>query len=165
MKNPNILSFDPGLANTGWSVVNRKKHSDLEFTVDASGMILTKSECPLGDRLKSIHDRILEIIKIHRPDIIAIEAVFFNKNVTSCLSTAKVIAIIEYIAACKQIRTLILTPQQVKASVGNSKATKAQMQKVLSKMVGFELKNPHITDAIGCGIAAILKATTLKEKR
>ena len=156
-KSNRILSFDPGLANTGWSVVNRNK--DNRFAVVDCGLIVTSSDCLLGDRLQSLHNRILEIIQQHTPDTIAMEAVFFNKNVTSCLGTAQVIAIIELIAAKHRLDTLTLTPQQVKASCGNSKASKNQMRVVLSKLVNMKLENPHITDAIGCGIAGILKTS------
>lgn len=158
-KSRRILAFDPGLANTGWSVIKRNK--DNRFVVVDCGLIVTSSDCLLGDRLQSLHNRILEIIQLHAPDAIAIEAVFFNKNVTSCLGTAQVIAIIELIAAKNRLETLTLTPQQVKASCGNSKASKAQMPVVLSKLVHMKLENQHITDAIGCGIAGILKTSPL----
>ena len=126
------------------------------------GLIVTSADCLLGDRLQSLHARIQEIIRQYTPDTIAIEAVFFNKNVTSCLGTAQVIAIVELIAAKNRLETLTLTPQQVKASCGNSRASKRQMRVVLSKLVNMTLENQHITDAIGCGIAGILKQGATK---
>ena len=77
-----VVGFDPGLANTGFSVVE-KKSNDF-FLIDA-GVINPKVKDPLELRIHTIFNESLKIIKKFHPNYVAIENVFFGKNVQSAI--------------------------------------------------------------------------------
>jgi len=156
MNRKQVLAFDPGIGNTGWALVQRSPHS--KFIVNEAGIIKTKTTQPIGERLATIHQHVTDLVRNNPPDLLAMEAVFFNKNVTSCISTGQVIAMIEFAAYQSSIDTLTIRPQLVKAAVtGATNATKKQVLKYVNRLTKAEIKNPHIADAVACGIAALLR--------
>ena len=97
MQNPNsiVLGIDPGISNTGWAVV---KHAAGKYRYVDSCVILTHAHAPIGKRLDMHYTRIRELLTEHSPDMVSIESVFFNRNISSCISTASVIAVVELAA-------------------------------------------------------------------
>ena len=87
MLNPNsiVLGVDPGIHSTGWAVV---KHTAGKYCHVDSGVILTHAHAPIGKRLDTHYTRIRELLTEHSPDLVSIEAIFFNRNISSCISTA-----------------------------------------------------------------------------
>ena len=98
-KSKRVLGIDPGLANTGWGVVHR---SGQKYQLIEKGTIRTKSSDEQPHRLEIIYAGVSELLRKHTPDMVNIEAVFFNRNVKSCISTASVIAVVEL--ACRHLR-------------------------------------------------------------
>lgn len=148
------LGIDPGLANCGWAVVHRgvSKHKFV-----ASGCLHTPKSETLGSRLLSIYAGIRQILTEHAPELVCIEAVFFNKNVTSCISTASVIAIIELASAQVGILCLQVKPQTVKSAAGlGGRASKSNVQKMMGKLLGEDICNNHEADAAAAAIAGLL---------
>ena len=92
-----ILGIDPGLANCGWSVVARNRSG--KYVLMDSGCIVTASSTGESERLLYIYKQITELLRVHVPNCVAIERVFHNKNVSSSLTTAQTIGIIELAAA------------------------------------------------------------------
>ena len=149
------LGIDPGLANCGWSVVGRKKSGQFHH-IDA-GVIRTESSACDAVRYASLYNAVNALISEHTPDVLSIESVYFNKNVSSCLSTASVIGVILLSAELSQLPSIQVRPQSVKAAVtGVGRASKAQVQKMVSKLLRVDIENAHACDAAAAAIAGLL---------
>lgn len=154
-KSKRALGIDPGLANCGWAVVGRNRKG--KFVLLESGTIQTGKEKPESARLLEIYQQISERIFTSSPNIVVVERVFFNENVTSCLTTSGVAALCLLAAEQAGIETQASTPQQVKSAVtGTGKASKEQVQRMVATLTGQELKNAHAADAAACAIAGLL---------
>ena len=163
------LGIDPGIAKTGYAIVVRTagsykvlesgcvKTAKAPHTVTVSGDFCSASD-PTPRRLNEIWKGISEVVYRHQLDldIIAIESVFYNKNVTSAMRTAGVIGILELLGEQSQIRSLTVTPQQVKAAVRIATAEKTQVQRLIQKITGEKTITHHTADAIAAGIAGLL---------
>lgn len=147
-----VLGIDPGTAVTGYGVVrgNGAAHSLIEC-----GVIRTHARAPLGQRLKEIHDGVVEIIRRHKPDVVAVEDVFYAKNVRTTVVLGHARGVILLASQQSDIRIEELPPASIKkAIVGNGNATKEQVQFMLTRLL--RLKNaPQPADASD-GVAAAL---------
>lgn len=149
------LGIDPGLANTGWAVVSRKKSGG--FVHLASGVIRTEAEACDAVRYATIYNAVNQLIGEHAPDVLSIESVYFNKNVSSCLSTSSVIGVVLLAAHLTEIPSRQVRPQSVKAAVtGVGRASKTQVKRMVSKLLGVDLSNRHACDAAAVAMAGLL---------
>ncbi|KKQ31486.1 MAG: Crossover junction endodeoxyribonuclease RuvC [Candidatus Shapirobacteria bacterium GW2011_GWF2_37_20] len=82
-----VLGIDPGLENTGWGVVENNKLVEC-------GVILTTNKDKSEDRLEKIFEEIQKIIKKYKVDEVAMESLFFAKNVRSAMTVAEAIGVI-----------------------------------------------------------------------
>lgn len=155
------LGIDPGIANTGYAIVVR---TAAKFKVIESGCIKTNAADPTPQRLNTIFKAVSKVVYRHITgiDIIAIESVFYNRNISSAMRTAGVIGILQLLGEQAQIRSLTVTPQQVKAAVGIPKADKKQVQRLVHKITGAKEVNHHTADAIGAGIAGLLESQKIR---
>ncbi len=108
------LGLDPGIGNCGYALVQRLPS---RYQLLHSGVIFTSPRALLGYCLDTHYATIRELLTEHSPDLVSIEAVFFNKNISSCLSTASVIAIAELASVQAHIVAIQIKPQTVKAAV------------------------------------------------
>ncbi len=139
-----ILGFDPGYGRLGFGVIDvtRGKATAVTF-----GVITTKAGEKQGKRLLEINDDAESLIKAHQPDVIAIEELFFAKNVTTALKVAEVRGILLYLAAKYGISVQEVKPVEVKmALTGYGKADKRQMQDMVKAVFGLS-KIPKPDDA------------------
>ena len=153
-----ILGIDPGRANCGWLVVARNRSR--KYVLMDTGCIVTASSTGESERLRvnGIYKQITELLHVHVPNCVAIERVFHNKNVSSSLTTAQTIGIIELAAAQGSLDVLMFTPQQVKSSVcGHGGVDKAAVQKFASRLTGVSIKNAHAADSVAVAIAGHLR--------
>lgn len=154
-KSVRCLGIDPGLANCGWSVVNRKKSGGFQHL--ASGVIRTESNACEAVRYATIYNAVNALIGEYTPDILSIESVYFNKNVSSCLSTSSVIGVVLLASHLTEIPSLQVRPQAVKAAVcGVGRASKAQVKRMISKLLSDDISNRHACDAAAVAIAGLL---------
>lgn len=154
------LGIDPGLANTGWAVISRKKSGGFQHL--ASGVIRTESSACEAVRYATIYNAVNALIGEHTPDVLSIESVYFNKNVSSCLSTASVIGVVLLSAELSQLPSIQVRPQSVKAAVcGVGRASKAQVQKMVAKLLGVEIRNAHASDAAAVAMAGLLQSASV----
>ena len=131
-----ILGIDPGTATTGFAVVQKegRKFSVLEY-----GCILTKAGTDPGARLVKIEDSLTKIIEKHQPDEVAVEKLFFLKNLKTGIEVAQARGVIIFSLAKAGIKTFGYTPLEVKSSVtGYGQATKLQVQKMVKQILGLE---------------------------
>jgi len=147
-----VLGIDPGTAVTGYGVVrgDGAAHSLVEC-----GVIRTQSRAPLGQRLKEIHDGVAEIIQRHKPDMVAVEDVFYAKNVRTTVVLGHARGVILLACEQHQIRIEEIAPASIKkAIVGTGGATKEQVQFMLTRLLRLK-SAPQPADAAD-GVAAAL---------
>lgn len=150
-----VIGIDPGIASAGWAIV--KRLPDRYELVD-SGLVKTTAKTPLGKRLLTHFTQIQTLLEIHRPDLVCIEAVFHNRNISSSISTAGVIGVVELACALAGVPTLQVQPQFAKASVlGIGQASKETVIRSVNKLLGAKLRSSHVADAVGCAVAGHLK--------
>lgn len=158
------LGIDPGLANTGWSIVSRNRRG--EFRVIDSGCIETVNTESEAKRVHHIYGRLINIINDNRDklNLMAVERVFFNNNPSSCLSTAGVGYICILAAAQFDVPHVFYRPQEVKSAVGcGHKADKRTVSKFVSKITGADINNWHVADATATAIAGLLEYRSPRE--
>ncbi|PKM62780.1 MAG: crossover junction endodeoxyribonuclease RuvC [Firmicutes bacterium HGW-Firmicutes-21] len=147
-----ILGIDPGIATIGYGVItaDNGRFSAIEY-----GAIITKPNQLLESRLMQIYDRITDIIIRHNPDCVAIEELFFNKNVKTAVDVCHGRGVILLAAKKQSVDIYEYTPLQIKSSVvGYGRAEKQQiiyMTKLLLKLEK-EPKPDDTADALAVAI-------------
>ena len=157
-----VLGIDPGIANAGWALLERHPTT---YELIECGLISTPSKTQLGKRLKTHFLKIQYLLDTHRPDLVAIEAVYHNRNISSSISTGQVIGIVELASEMQDIPILQIQPQFVKASVvGCNEASKDAVIAAVNRMLRTKVKGSHIADAVACAVAGHLKFPTLTQQ-
>ena len=150
-----ILGIDPGLASTGWGVLDS---ADGKIVHIDHGIIKTKADCPRADRLFFILQEIRSILEKYQPTDAAVEILFFGKNVTSAIPVAEARGVISAAVAERGIPLHEITPNTIKKGVvGSVSADKKQVQQMVKIILGLEeLPKPdHAADALAAGICAV----------
>jgi crossover junction endodeoxyribonuclease RuvC len=153
-----VLGIDPGTAITGWGAV-RKQGDDL-ILVDY-GTVNTSKDILLPQRLQTIHRELGEIISQHRPDAVAVETLFFSKNVKTALSVGQARGVALLAVAEAGIPFHEYTPLEVKQSVvGYGRATKDQVQQLVKMLLRLDFvpQPDDAADAIAVAICHIHSA-------
>ena len=148
------LGIDPGIGNTGWAVVAKSKRG--QYTLIDSGVSQTSAKLSDGRRLAAHEACFYGVLDKHSPDFIAVEAVYFNKNISSCLKTAKVIGIAEVVAHHAEIESVQVQPQLVKSAVGIPGSDKAGVLRHVNLLLNVDITNHHEADAAAVAVAGFL---------
>ena len=137
-----ILGIDPGLARTGYAVLETKNN---KIKTIVYGCFVTQAKSPLERRLLQIYSDITKIIKKHKPEKMAIEQLFFGKNVKSALLVGQARGLAFLAAAQGKIPIYEFTPPQIKQGLTDyGNADKSQIQKMLK--IILNLKNVPTPD-------------------
>lgn len=147
-----ILGIDPGLANTGWGVIERKGP---RCTPVAYGCITTRASEPLAARLAAIHDEVRAVIERYRPEECAVESIFFGTNAKSAFATGQARGVALLATAEREVALAEYSPVQVKSVVvGSGKADKRQVTYMVRTLLGFDHdpKPDHAADALAVAI-------------
>jgi crossover junction endodeoxyribonuclease RuvC len=158
-----IIGVDPGLASTGWGVLESSR-GRLRYI--AHGCIETPPEPPRGERLVSIYKAFLKILKTYEPAEAAMENLYFGKNISSAMTVAEARGVLLMALYGRGLPVQELTPNAIKqAVVGVSRADKNQMQEMVRFILGLpEIPRPdHAADALGAAICAAHNAMPAKE--
>ena len=154
------MGIDPGVANTGFGVV--RVAGGAMSAVDG-GVIESPADLEPAGRLARIHSALSELIAWHEPAALALEDIYFGKNVRSALGVGQARGVVMLAAAERDIPCFDYTPQAVKMAVcGSGAAAKAQVQ----RMVGTLLHLPappasdHAADALAVAICHASHAPT-----
>ena len=150
-----ILGIDPGLENTGWGVVEDNRLIDC-------GVILTDKKDKSEDRLEIIFEELQKIIKKYKVTVVAMESLFFAKNVRSAMAVAQAIGVIKVAAKNLGKEVFEYTPLQIKmALVGYGRAEKEQVEIMVRDTLGLEepITPGHASDAVA---AALTHGFTMK---
>ena len=151
------IGFDPGTARLGFGVIE----SDPEPHALDFGVIVTGPELPMAERLLTIHGAVGELIERHEPDTIAVELLFFARNVTTAMTVGQARGVILLAAAERGIAVAEYAPSEVKqAIVGYGKADKRQIQEMVRVILGLEgLPSPDdAADALAIAICHVQTA-------
>jgi len=150
-----ILGIDPGLSNTGYGLIkyDKKKIELIDY-----GCVLTYKKDTFSLRIKKIYYKIKELIEKYNPHEVAIEEIFFNKNVRSALTVSKVHGMVAITVALAGLELYEYTPLQIKqATVGNGRAEKHQVQSMVKILLNLsEIPQPdHAADALAAAICHV----------
>ena len=146
-----ILGIDPGTKTTGYGVVERGGRGLFHR---AHGEISMKRGQPLSACLKQIYDQLIEIMKEVEPDAVALEDIFYGKNVKSLVKLAQARGVVILAASHSDIPLYEYTPLEVKkATVGYGRAEKEQVQHMVRAILALqETPPPDASDALAIAI-------------
>jgi crossover junction endodeoxyribonuclease RuvC len=147
-----IIGIDPGIAIVGYSVLSRK--GNLLDPIDY-GCIETPAGMPVPRRLKEVYDACKHLFLLHQPDVVAIEKLFFNRNVTNAFIVSAARGVIMLAAEESDIFITEYTPLQVKMAVtGFGQAEKSQVQKMVQRLLSLPKvpKPDDVADALAIAI-------------
>lgn len=151
-----ILGIDPGLGIVGYGIVDSEKG---ESKVVDYGVIRTAKEKTVPQRLIQIYDTLNELLDKYKPDCVAVEELFFLKNITTGISVAEARGVI--LLACKQYlgdNLFEYTPMQIKmALTGYGRAEKAQIQYMVKNILKLKAlpKPDDAADALAVAITHV----------
>ena len=157
-----ILGIDPGIGRCGWGVLDI---NGPKLMAKGYGCIETSSKKNTPERLKEIYSEVTEIIKVHKPDALSIEELFFNTNAKTAFIVGQARGVILLAAAEKNIPIFIYTPLQVKMGLtGYGRAEKSQVGKMVKTLLLLnEIPKPDdAADALAVAIAHAFSRKTLK---
>lgn len=147
-----IIGVDPGLAIIGFGVID-KQGSQIKPV--QYGSIQTEAGLPVPLRLKQIYEAMQHLLDTYRPDEMAVEKLFFNRNVTTAFTVGQARGVILLAAELAGIPVYEYTPMQVKQAVtGYGGADKKQIQEMVKILMSLrEVPKPDDTaDALGIAI-------------
>ena len=151
-----ILGIDPGFERLGIAVLEKNK-ADRKERILFSECFKTEARLPFSERLNLIGGRIRNVIKDHKPDILAIETLFLNTNQKTVMRVAEARGVVIYEAAHAGLRIFEASPPQIKvATTGYGKADKAQIIKMVKMLIDVDekKKSDDELDAIAIALTA-----------
>ena len=150
-----ILGIDPGFGRMGFGVLS----------VDVSvirlvdyGVITTSSTETFEERLVQIAEDVRVLLKKHKPQLVAIEKLFFGKSSTTAMCVAEVRGVVKLLCAEKNIQIVEFGPAQIKkATTGDGNAPKKGMQKMVQHLLGLKsIPRPDdAADALAVALTAV----------
>lgn len=152
MENLLIIGIDPGLAATGFGIIEQKEQI---LKVIDYGCIKTNTDQKMQERLGIIFNGILKILEKYSPREAAVEEVFFQKNPKSIISLSHARGVILLAFEEKKIPVSEYSPLEIKSSIcGYGRADKQQVQKMVKTILNLEkIPTPnHAADAISIAV-------------
>jgi crossover junction endodeoxyribonuclease RuvC len=149
-----ILGIDPGIADTGWGIIEKSKSGELKCI--GYGSIQTSAKLSLSERLIILNDNLNKIIKKYKPSIAGVEELFFYKNVKTALIVGHARGVILLNIKNNNLDLKEFTPLQVKQAVSTyGRANKLQVQKMVKMILNLkEVPKPDdAADALAVAIA------------
>ena len=163
-----ILGIDPGFGRVGYGVIEQSKNSSASAPVQsggagndwralAYGCIETSAKKSFVDRLAEIHAELKRLIKEYQPTRVAVEELFFFKNVKTAIEVGQARGVILLTAVESGLPVDEFTPLQVKqAMTGYGRADKNQMQTLVALLLGIKdkIKSDDAADALAVALCA-----------
>ena len=147
-----ILGIDPGLAIVGWGVID---FSGNKFRTLNYGSIQTPAGMPTEERLVAIYNELQAIINKYKPEVMAVEELFWNTNQTTGIRVSQARGVILLCATQNNVKIAEYTPLQVKqAVVGYGRAEKKQVITMVTMLLGLSAppKPDDTADALAIAI-------------
>lgn len=146
------MGIDPGVANTGFGVV---RVAGSRMTAIDGGTIEVAAGVPAEQRLRAIHQSLVELIDWHSPESVALESLYFGRNVRSAMAVGQARGVIMLAAASRELGCFDYTPQSVKLAVcGSGSAAKDQVKHMVGVLLGLPVGPPsdHAADALAVAV-------------
>ena len=147
-----ILGIDPGYAITGYAIIDYKEQ---KYKVLDYGLIKTRAKSYFPDRLLVIEESLEKLIGQFKPDVMAIEELFFSRNTTTAMGTAQARGVAVVTGSRHKMPVFEYTPKQIKLAVtGYGLAEKAQVQEMVKVLLSLEKipKPDDVADAIAVAL-------------
>ena len=157
-----ILGIDPGFARVGWGVLEVQNS---ESRIQNYGCVETSKNTDSQDRLVSVYKEVCALIKKYKPDVLAIEELFFTNNAKTAFKVGEARGVIILAGALQKISVVSYTPLQVKIAVtGYGSAEKSQVGRMIKAIL--KLKDmPKLDDTTDAIAVALTHAFTNKKLR
>ena len=156
-----VLGIDPGIANTGWGVVD---FVGQKFQPVCYGVIKTLTSDTLEKRISIIAESVKQIAARYDVKHIAMEDIYFAKNEASAIGVAKVIGAVTYAAYGQGLGISMFTPLQIKTAItGYGRAEKKQVQEMCRLLLKLDAipRPDHAADALAAAVCFCnMNATT-----
>ena len=147
-----VLGVDPGAGTTGYGVIARNGGS---FSLLECGVVRTDPASPLPKRLREIYEGVSEVLARHKADVVAVEGVFYGKNVRTTVILGHARGAILLAATMRDLPVAEYSPAEIKnAVVGTGRATKEQVQFMIQRLL--RLKEPPRPADAADGVAVAL---------
>ena len=156
-----ILGIDPGYGITGFGLVDAQRG---QFQLLRCGAITTPAGMDFSARLEIIYEDMRQLLEVAKPDVVAIEELFFGQNVTTGIGVAQSRGVILLAIRQAGLPVYSYKPMQVKqAVVGYGNATKRQVQDMTKRLLHLEKmpKPDDAADAIAIALCHARSATSL----
>ena len=168
-----VLGIDPGTAVTGYGVLRADRPTSPALV--ECGVIRTKARDPLPARLLEIHEGVRELVARHRPDVVALEDVFYSKNVRTTVVLGHARGVIMLAAQMATVPVHEFPPAEIKKAVaGTGAASKEQVQFMLTRLLRLKsVPTPSdaadgvacaLTYALGARVPTFASATELRRR-
>ncbi len=147
-----VLGIDPGLANTGFGVVD---YCNGKYRMVSYGCITTQAHTPHGERLLTIYNRLSAVIREFCPDSAAMEALYFSRNTSSAMAVSEAKGVVTLCLAQNSIELMEYRPNQIKQAVtGTTQADKELVERYVKILLGLKVdpKPDHAADALAGAI-------------
>lgn len=152
-----ILGIDPGSRNMGWAILSG------EGKVEGWGTIRTRPRTPQPETLSILLTALEDLVADWNPSLIALEDLFFSRNVKSAMRVGEARGMVLLTAAQHGIECRSYTPQQIKIVLtGSGKASKEDIASALTDQLGVAPPSQHAGDAAGAALC--LRETMLEER-
>lgn len=147
-----VLGIDPGTALMGYAVLAAASPRPAAL---AYGHLATPAGMPVADRLLHLYNGVRDLIARWRPDLLAVEELFFGRNVTTAIHVGQARGVVLLAAAQAGVPVAEFTPAQVKQAVaGWGRADKGQVQRMVQLQLG--LAEPPRPDDVADAVAVAL---------
>ncbi len=146
-----VLGIDPGSVKCGYGVISADRGKTAYIT---SGTIAPVPTKPLHERLRHVHEGLVEVIRSARPDVVVVEKIFYAKSVRAAMSLGYARGMALLAAASEGLPLHECSPLEVKkAVVGYGKAEKDQVQKMVRLILGLTVPlTPDSADALALAL-------------
>lgn len=153
-----VLGIDPGTATTGFALLDGEPHRPDDIVLVEHGVIRTAAATPMPERLKEIFEAVGTLIAELRPDVVAVEELFFSSNITTGITVGQARGVILLAAATAGLDVAEYKPNVVKqALTGYGAADKRQMQEMVKMLLRLAAipRPDDAADAVAIGLAHI----------
>ena len=156
-----ILGIDPGIGICGFGLIETSSRADA-MALDY-GVVTTMVDAPMPERLKELYESLKLVFEQTKPDVVAVEKLFFSKNITTGIAVAEARGVILLVAKQSGAKTREYTPNEIKkALTGYGSATKTQMEEMARVHLGLKEK-PKPDDAADALAAAVTCSLLYRE--
>jgi crossover junction endodeoxyribonuclease RuvC len=161
-----VLGIDPGTAVTGYGLVRDERTNGSgpaggAMRLVECGVIRTKPRDPLSTRLREIHEGVAQLIVRHRPDHLAVEDVFYSRNVRTTLALGHARGVVLLAGESAGLAIHEFPPAEVKKAIaGTGSATKEQVQFMLTRLLRLKAapEPADASDGVAAAVTFVLTA-------